>query len=266
MYNVYFSYTTYFSVLAKIIILVDLTLFLPAMCRNILILFFSCFTTSYIFGQYAVTDSLLNIIRSGAPDSVKIDAVNSIWFNVYTPDSALFYAKAIIAEGQRQHDDQLIAIGWAHAGYSYSRSADQPQALKAELLALKIAERTNNPVVLVAIYENMAFSFDYSLDKRLEYARKAVAITEHTPPNFFYAVALGNLASYFADNGLPDSALNYAERAYVIDVTRGHSRYKSFVSRILGQVHQLMNENQLAFMRISNKKAVPTAPCSTSKR
>jgi tetratricopeptide (TPR) repeat protein len=217
------------------------------MRRYLLLFLLIGFYSNPVYSQYALTDSLLSIIRSDAPDSVKIDAVNSIGFNIYTPDSALYYAKVIIAEGQRQHNDQLIALGWAHAGYSYSRSSDQPQALKAELLALKVAERTNNPVVLVAIYENMGFCYAYIPAKRMEYERKAAAITEHTPPNFFYAVALGNFAASFADNHQVDSALNYAERAYVIDVTKGHGRYKSFLSRTLGEIHQLMNDNVLAF-------------------
>jgi tetratricopeptide (TPR) repeat protein len=217
------------------------------MCRNIVITFFFFFASGRVLSQYALTDSLLTIIRSAAPDSVKINAVNSIRFDFFTPDSILYYAKVVIAEGQRQHNDQLIALGWAHAGSSYSRSSDQPQALKAELLALKIAERTNNPVVLVTIYESMGYCYAYSPDKRMEYERKAAAITEHTPPNFFYAMALGTLATYLADRHQIDSALNYVERAYVIDVTIGHGRFKSFISRTLGEVHQLMNDNQLAY-------------------
>jgi hypothetical protein len=62
------------------------------MSRNILILLFFFFTPAAVRCQNRTTDSLLAIIRSAAPDSVKINAVNNIPFDTYPPDSTLFYA------------------------------------------------------------------------------------------------------------------------------------------------------------------------------
>jgi hypothetical protein len=175
------------------------------MRRYLLIFFLLFFSSTRVFCQFAVTDSLLGIIRSDAPDSIKIDAVNSMPLSVYTPDSILHYSKMIIAEGARQNSDILVALGWAQTGYGYSRSDNQPEALRAELVALKIAEKINNPVLLVTIYENMAISYAYSPSRRMEYARKAVSIISSTRPNFFYAVALQNIAQYFEETDTPTS-------------------------------------------------------------
>jgi tetratricopeptide (TPR) repeat protein len=216
------------------------------------------FSSNRVFCQYAATDSLLGIIRSDAPDSIKIDAVNSMPFSVYTPDSILYYSKMIIAEGTRQNSDLLVALGWAQAGYGYSRSDDQPEALRAELVALKIVEKTNNPVALVTIYENMAISYAYSFPRRMEYSRKAVSVISRTRPNFFYAVALQNIARYFEDDNQLDSALYYAQRAYEMDIALGGRFSNSFISRTLGDVHMRLGNNELAlsYYRVSLNNAV----------
>jgi tetratricopeptide (TPR) repeat protein len=210
--------------------------------------------------QHTVTDSLLIILRSAAPDSTKINAANNIPFDIYPPDSILFYADKIIIEGNRQKNDLLVALGWAQMGYGYSRSDNQPQALKAELTGLKIAEKINNPVVLVVIYENMAISYAYDVPRRMEYSRKAIAVVDHSRPNSFYPVALDNIATYFKDANQLDSALYYAERAYVMDVSLGNHYSKSFISRSLAQIHTLLNDNELAlsYCRVSLDNAVAT--------
>jgi tetratricopeptide (TPR) repeat protein len=228
------------------------------MRRYLLIFILLFFSSTRVICQYTVTDSLLQIIRSDAPDSIKIDAVNSMPFSIYTPDSILHYSKVIIDEGTRQKSDLLVALGWAQTGYGYSRSDNQPEALRAELVALKIAEKTNNPVVLVTIYENIAISYAYSFSRRMEYARKAVSVISSARPNFFYAVAFQNIAQYFEDNNQLDSALYYAQRAYEIDIASGGRFSKSFISRTLGDVHLRLNNNELAlsYYRISLNHAV----------
>jgi tetratricopeptide (TPR) repeat protein len=230
----------------------------PAMRKYILTFFLMSLHFSSAFCQFKLTDSLMTVIRSNAPDSTKINAVNSLPLSVYTPDSILYYATKIIAEGDRQKNELLTAIGWAQMGYGYSRSDNPPQALKAELVGLKIAEKSNNPVVLVTIYENMAISYAYDLPKRMEYARKSIAVIDHSKPNFFYAVSLDNIARYFVATNQLDSALFYAERGYVMDVSMGSHFSKSFIARTLAQIHTLLNDNDLAlsFYRVSLNNAV----------
>jgi len=178
--------------------------------------------------------------------------------SVYTPDSILYYSKRIIAEGTRQKSDLLVALGWAQAGYGYCRSDNRPEALKAELVALKIAEKTNNPVLLVTIYENMAICYAYSSSRQMEYARKALNVIRNSRPNFFYAVALQNFAKYFEDSDQLDSALYYAQRAYEIDIASGGRFSNSFISRTLGDIHMRLNNNDLAlsYYRVSLNNAV----------
>ncbi len=152
----------------------------------------------------------------------------------------------------------LTAIGWAQMGYGYSRSDNPPLALKAELVGLKIAEKSNNPVVLVTIYENMAISYAYDLPKRMGYARKSIAVIDYSKPNFFYAVPLDNIACYFIATNQLDSALFYAERGYVMDVSMGSHFSKSFIARTLAQIHTMLNDNDLAlsFYRVSLNSAI----------
>lgn len=51
-------------------------------------------------------------------------------------------------------------------------------------------------------------------------------------PNFFFPVALDNLAIWFEDAHQLDSALYYAERAYVMDVPLGNHFSKSFIQLV----------------------------------
>ncbi len=215
--------------------------------RKLLLFVFLLACCGQLFAQYAVTDSLFNIIRSAKYDSIKIDAVNSIPIGEYAPDSVLFYGQKVIEEGRKQKNDLLVALGWSQMSYGYSRSDNQPRALQAALTGLKVAEKYNNPVVLACIYSNIAISYLYSFPKRMEYSSKAISIINQSKPNGLYPVILFSMATYFLDNKQLDSALHYAERAYEMGLTFPDKHFsQNFISRILGKIHLLLHNNDLA--------------------
>jgi tetratricopeptide (TPR) repeat protein len=162
-------------------------------------------------------DSLLQIIKTAKEDSLKIDAVNSLAFTGYTPDSTLYYSKIIIEEANKQGNDNLKALGWCTLGFGYLRVGNEQKALEANLKALKIAEKHNNPIVLATIYQNLGLTlFKTDLKKSEYYLTKGVDIVNQSPPNIFYSLVLNNYSRMLFLTNRLDSAIIYAQKGYAI--------------------------------------------------
>ncbi|MEO8066947.1 MAG: adenylate/guanylate cyclase domain-containing protein [Flavobacteriales bacterium] len=107
--------------------------------------------------------------------------------------------------------------------------------LKAEPLALEL----DNKPMLMAIYENVAGTYneDDTTHAALDYVTKALKVAEATKDSAAIGHVLGNLASVYLDTHRLQEALNYQHMSLAISKARGLERSTAYNLTILGAIH-----------------------------
>jgi len=150
-----------------------------------MILFLVCILITHSFSQTASVDSLIQVLRSAVSDSAKEEAIMALSVSRANPDFIFKFAKAIIAEGQRQQNQSFISLGYSQLAYGYTRSDNQDKALKAALEAYKLAESCSDYVKVIAL-NNVAVSNTYNLKKQKEYLEQAINIINSTKEQKYF--------------------------------------------------------------------------------
>lgn len=199
-----------------------------------------------IAAQGIAEDSLLNVINTAKEDSSKIDAINAFSFGYYSPDTSFYYARKIVAAGNAMHNTLVTAMGMAKMATSYMRVQDDTKLLESALIALKMAEPFNNPVVMATIYDVMGAGYRLNPQKEIEYQLKAIDLIDHNPPNRFYVIILNNYAEIMFLHGQLQQALKYSQRAYEMSLLYGRFEAATFINRNLAEVNLALGNTELA--------------------
>jgi hypothetical protein len=204
------------------------------------------FVYSHPLAAQSIEDSLLRVINTAKEDSTKIDAINAFPFGYYSPDTSFYYARKIVAAGHAMHNTLVTAMGMVKMATSYMRVQDDTRELETAIVALKMAEPYNNPVVMATIYDIMGAGYRLNMQKGIEYELKAIDIVEHNPPNRFYVIILSNYSEQMLLHGQLQQALQYAQRAYEMSLFYGKFEAATFINRNLADINLALGNRELA--------------------
>jgi len=196
--------------------------------------------------QGIAEDSLLHIVNTAKEDSTKIDAINAFSFGYYSPDTSFYYARKIVAAGKAMHNTLVTAMGMAKMATAYMRVQDDTRLLEAALTALKMAEPSDNPVVMATIYDIMSAGYRLNPEKDIEYELKAIDIIDHHAPNRFYVIILDNYAEELLIQGQLRLALQYSQRANEMSLLYDKFEASTFINRNLGNINLALGNRELA--------------------
>jgi hypothetical protein len=201
---------------------------------------------SHPLAAQSIEDSLLQVINTAKEDSTKIDAINAFSFGYYSPDTSFLYARKIVAAGDAMHNTLVTAMGMAKMATSYLRVQDDTRLLETALVALKMSEPYNNPVVMATIYDIIGAGYRLNPLKEIEYELKAIDIIEHNPPNRFYVIILDNYAEDMLQDGQLQKALQYSQRAYEMSLLYSKFEATTFINRSMADINLALGNRELA--------------------
>lgn len=227
-------------------------------------------------GQHQI-DSLLQTLPKMKDDEAKILRLNTIAFHSQTidPGKGMQYAKQALAIAEKIKDNDGIAESYRMIGYNYSvdsnekalacykkaltytkdkdilsnlymgmglvytYQSDYKNAMKYDLMALKLAEEIKNEKQVVGLSMNIGIIY-YDLQnfpKALEYYTKALKGNQKLGRKSGIAYCYGNLGNVYSSMGQNEKAIDYYEKAADISVELGDLISKSMSYSAIGDIY-----------------------------
>lgn len=140
-------------------------------CKKIVVLFL--LTVLMLQGNsFAQVDELKKKYRTAVKEGDRINYFANLvveYCNVNL-DSAMILADSLITMSENTGDDEFRSRSFSVLGYVYERSGNYKLALKNELIALKLAKKTDNLLLQANSYNGVGVMYDYlgDYEKALE--------------------------------------------------------------------------------------------------
>jgi signal transduction histidine kinase len=223
--------------------------FIP-LARRIITLITFIFTSTWANSQQTAIDSLKKLLTLTAVDTVKIVLLNRIgqeYINTAKVDSSIFFYQQGL-ELIKRNNLPLIREIWQLASLSYVTSITGNYTLSMEYAnrALLLSERTNNNQQIAFALANIAAAHAGmgDLRKSLSYYFKSKKAFEKYESGHW---AIQNIAETYLKMHMLDSALYFNRIAYFIGDTGHNQQYmKDFAIRIYADIYAEKGEDQLA--------------------
>ena len=228
-------------------------------CKNLLLItIFYLFSFVSIAQQNRIVDSLLNILKTAKEDTVQINALDNLGWEVKynNPDTAIILGMKALKITENialplEKKEILIANISKNLGVYNHLKGNYPEALLLYFKALKIYEKRNNKSGVAAALTNIGSVYFNQSDyqKALEHYLEALKITEEITHSQNKALAkkgkdklsglFGNIGSVYSDLGNYSKSLEYYFKALNISEDKAD---KDGVSRWLGNIANVYQE------------------------
>jgi signal transduction histidine kinase/tetratricopeptide (TPR) repeat protein len=163
-------------------------------------------------------DSLKQQLATEKNDSSKIATLRRIgsaylWSN---PDTAMVYARREYDLASKSERPDWIAFAIASMGWIFEARGDYPQAIRADLEAIRRAESLSDKTILLRSYWAITDAYKDAGDfaHALEYAQKALKISAPGVGNIQALVSNVQLGEVYERFDRLDSARVYIQKAY----------------------------------------------------
>ncbi|MFT3795009.1 tetratricopeptide repeat protein [Flavobacterium sp.] len=247
--------------------------------RKILPLMLCCFVlaaTAQNLKQRNI-DSLIQTLPKMKEDKEKILRLNTIAYRYQSIDAqaGMKYAKQALALAEKLNDNNgkaeaLRMIGWNYSvdsnekalayyqkaltftkdkdilanlymgmGLIYTYQSDYKNAMKYDLMALKLAEEIKDEKQIISMSSNIGIIY-YDLGnfpKALEYYNKALAGNIKLGRKTGIAYSYGNIGNVYSSMGENDKAIGYYEKAAAISIELGDLMSKSMSYSAMGDIY-----------------------------
>lgn len=168
----------------------------------------------------------------------KAEALRMIGWN-YSVDSnekaLAYYRKALTFT----KDKSILANLYMGIGLIYTYQSDYKNAMKYDLMALKLVEEAKDERQIVSMSMNIGIIY-YDLGnfpKALEYYNKALAGNIKMGRKTGIAYSYGNIGNVYSSMGENDKAIGYYEKAAAISIELGDLMSKSMSYSAIGDIY-----------------------------
>ena len=179
------------------------------MKKTITILFL--LSTFYSFSQQSYTDSLKTALTFANEDSNKVETLIRLCqaYAWSIPDTGMIYGTEALTLSKKLKLEWGEAWAYGVMGNCLTTLGNYPLALDYSFKALAYAEKANSLGSLLGTYGGLSLVYRDMGQYRqsLNYLQKAMSLVD---PGVVNHNLLGNLASVYAKNNQPDSAIYYA--------------------------------------------------------
>ncbi|MCW3070372.1 MAG: protein serine/threonine phosphatase [Bacteroidetes bacterium] len=180
--------------------------------KTILLFFLFFFSAACTFGQVSKKESLMAAVKTAAPDSNKVNALNALG-REYIIEGEYIPADSILSISLQLAQQLKFSAGEAQAltntGVLYWYQADYPEALEHYFKALRIVEASGNKNMTARSLANIGLVFSSQGDrqKALDYYERALKIKEEIGDKKAATIIRGNIAELYKTGGDPKLAL-----------------------------------------------------------
>jgi len=209
------------------------------------------------FAQTVVADSLVQALHRSKNDRSKISILNQLSASLRknTPQQAYEYNKQAIELAQKIQDSYQLSIAYQNLADIYRVLGDYSKGLEYSLKGLEIAEKSSyDTLIIKALVKVSNFNFflsenDTTYNKKVfAYQFKALALAEAMRANDLLIIIYLNMSDLHRTKKHYDSALIYAEKAFVFA-----SRYEDIDNKGLA----LLNKGQILVEKEKYLDALP---------
>ncbi|ELR73318.1 hypothetical protein C900_04170 [Fulvivirga imtechensis AK7] len=181
------------------------------------------FVLGLIFGLpcYGVqSDSLQNIFDQAQSQEEKLLALRNIieYYRKEAPDTVKSLAKQLLELAKRNSDPSYIYKAYNYLGVAYSTEGNLEAALENFLLALNVAEESNDLVKKSAIYNNLSYIYFVQrlYDKAIESLEQSLLIDQQRGDHKGVGITYNNLGIMYRALAQYDKAEESYEKALAI--------------------------------------------------
>lgn len=204
--------------------------------------------------QKSNTDSLWNIAETSNNDSLRLQAINTLYihYTILEIDSNYQFNKRFLKLCDKLNTPRYKALGIILSSTVNYRIGDLKTVQEHITKASEIAEKNADAEVLFRI-ESVRSAIENDPYKKIEHLRKSIQYRTKPP-----IITLGNLSSAFLSVNQVDSAFFYAQKIYELSL-KENVELSSFVTATMGNVYLKMNQPDIAyaFYKKGIKWAIP---------
>ena len=182
------------------------------------------FLISFVFLSLSSTaqhnkDSLWKVWGDNhLPDSVRIDAIDYLAWNVYLyshPDSSFYAAQLFYDFAESLDNKSSMAKALSIQASSYYIQNNYLQAIDYYEKSLAIYHSINSKKGIAGTYNNLGISYETlsNYDKALNYYNKSLEIKQEINDSIGLAFTLGNIGIVYSDLGEIEKSISYFEKS-----------------------------------------------------
>jgi two-component system NtrC family sensor kinase len=212
---------------------------------KVITLFLFSLGSSIAFAQDFNKDSLKHELGSAKIDTVKVMLFSELSkaYVFYKPDSAFYYAEEGLEMAREINHQNGEATNMFWLAVYFRLTGSPATAMQLATKALSIFEARHNTKEAILCNQMIAWTAmdNQDYNRALDFLFRSVKLAEQNS-NYRLYYSYGTIAQIYLEFNKIDSALIYAEKAYmVLDEKRG------FPMRVLAEVHERLNQDSLAF-------------------
>jgi two-component system, NtrC family, sensor kinase len=199
-------------------------------------------STAYVFAQNTESDSLKHQLRIATDPRKKVwvlEGLSYAYVSAY-PDTALQYASEGLQLAQKIHDVDGESICLNALGNVYFSVGDYPKSLALYLKSLELKEKINKPPKAIAVsYFNIANVYTEQQDYRhaLNYLNKAKVIDEQVKDSASILFDFYSLGNIYYRMNLQDSALFFIQKAEQLGFVLHDKNMMGAVENTFGEIY-----------------------------
>jgi tetratricopeptide (TPR) repeat protein len=198
----------------------------------------------------ANNDSLLQVMRSGGPDSARAKAYSALAGILMDtlPDSSRVLFASALQLARDSKNEQVLQLILFQYGYFFFDKGIYPKALDLYLERLRILERIGDKKTIAKACMGLGnvYILMGSYQKGLEYQEKALTVYRETGDTIFIGNSLNNIGvSYFNQKDYR-TALDYFNQARELRERIGDKRGLSTSYGNIGNIYAAQHESEKA--------------------
>ncbi|MDP9230999.1 MAG: ATP-binding protein [Bacteroidota bacterium] len=210
--------------------------------------------TTFASAQQHYVDSLHHQVNNAKDDTTKVLALFGLaeYYGFNQFDSSFFYARQTIELSEKLKYPYGGSLGLRGLFYAYNCQGNYPKALEVTLQNFKIAEKIKKErplnfwvvIYMIGVLNREMENFPTAINQFYE----AIRVNKEAGlPESNVWPAYIHMALVYQKLKKPDSALWFAQKGYDLSLQSiWRSRYNTFASAVLGEIHNELGNHELA--------------------
>ena len=181
----------------------------------------------YVDENQPIIDSLLSLIKSDSPDSLKARLYSEIASASQNFDTVFKYANLSLPLCS-ETDYFLLGQNNFFIGRAYHVSDENALALPYMNKAIGLLGKTNKPTSLISVYQNMSYIYDElnNLDSSVYFLNKTLEMGNRLNDTALVAESYQDLGIMYGQRELYDESKTYLRKALILDsLSKNRFRY-----------------------------------------